>query len=282
MVCSTPASNDIGQAVKPLHPLASAMPGEVDQEEWRAQQLDDATFGMHPPLVHPKLAELACTTRIDNEAEVLVEHFEDEAHDVEERQQRHLPEPILSLSLGRCRDRGCGATVEVTEYGFLRIGAIQESGPISAYNRHMPESRRVKQGDVIVEVNGSQGHATWLKQELRRHDQVRLGIFRPQSFTIGKLRKAERHLGVDIVCIADGTAIYIANIHAEGLLRDFNVCNPASAVRRGDMIVAVNGQVGVVTELARVLKDAEEIELTIAHVEGAQMSGLDTSSQTCS
>jgi len=153
-------------------------------------------------------------------------------------------------------------------------------GLVGAWNRANPD-HRVERGDHIVAANGLAGDAQAIidvmKSQTRlelqvvgRHDRRRtsgddhlaptddrahfeLHIVRPQP---------QASLGlIDRPAGSDG--ILIDEVHAGGVVAEFNRRSPGKKLKSGDVIVAVNGVAGNIEQMRRELKSAQELTLTI-------------------
>jgi len=139
------------------------------------------------------------------------------------------------------------------------------AGPIMAYNSAVELEQQILPGHFVVSVNGVEGDATAMQREMQRKSRLEVVLGRPEDVRIAINVDSRRSLGIGIPRRQTGSSLAITQVR-KGPVEDWNAENPWQKVQVGDRIVAVNGQRGKASDLARSLKAAMKIprmQLTI-------------------
>lgn len=137
-------------------------------------------------------------------------------------------------------------------------------GLVTRHNMENP-AHAVKEGDMIVEVNGRRGAPKDLIDTLQAGvGQILSLVFKKCGEAFVQLMVPEgQSLGLQVD--SDGTALTITRIHP-GVMSSWNEANPGAAVRPGDRIVAVNGQRGNARALLEETKRKGALTLSVVRV----------------
>merc|ERR1712048_299440 len=105
----------------------------------------------------------------------------------------------------------------------------------------MGESRRVGEGDRIVEVNGVSQSPLEIRQRLQEDALIKMRVLRREEFQVDILKEGGSSLGMDVNCKAGREGLTIIGIRDTGLAHQWNMANPSRSLRIHDRIVEVNG-----------------------------------------
>mmetsp|Transcript_107425 Transcript_107425/g.310482 ORF Transcript_107425/g.310482 Transcript_107425/m.310482 type:complete len:231 (+) Transcript_107425:71-763(+) len=167
-------------------------------------------------------------------------------------------------ALVQIEDEGdLGMHLDITPKDRLRISKIEDRGPVVAYNAGVAESLRVREGDLILSVNGVTADCKAKVGALAACGRMDLEIGRARTFVVRVPDASQGKLGLDLVVHPAGAAAYITQVFSKGLVQTWNQQNPELDVRSGDMIIAVNGQTGTSLELTQLAVSTSKLELTI-------------------
>mmetsp|Transcript_52268 Transcript_52268/g.150521 ORF Transcript_52268/g.150521 Transcript_52268/m.150521 type:complete len:251 (-) Transcript_52268:101-853(-) len=155
--------------------------------------------------------------------------------------------------------------LDVLHNGALRINAIVELSPFAIYNGTVDERSQIRAGDCIIMFNGEPAAGA----DYAVGGIVELKLCRPSQFTVRDLDKTKGPLGLQVVFAMSSTAIYLSGIAPDSVIEAYNRRSPASAVRAGDLIVAVNGTSGNASELMKTIRDSDVLELSIDRIADA-------------
>lgn len=143
--------------------------------------------------------------------------------------------------------------------GALRINRVPERGIFARFNAKA--QRQIQQGDFIMAVGG----APISSKSFTIGGALELTMLRPHRL-VAQLPEKEGPLGLDIASTASSTALYVVGIRPRGRVHAHGAECPASELRHGDIIVAVNGVGGDAPALERGLKACGALELIIDRI----------------
>mmetsp|Transcript_76642 Transcript_76642/g.222542 ORF Transcript_76642/g.222542 Transcript_76642/m.222542 type:complete len:235 (+) Transcript_76642:83-787(+) len=132
------------------------------------------------------------------------------------------------------------------------VGAVQE------HNIIVPSEERIIEGDCIVSVNGTSAMDA-MTEAFFSDTELELVVRRPKMFSVS-VQKNGRSLGMKMTHLAEGKAIFIADIEDDGAVRASN-----ADVLPGDRLVSVNGKRGV-SEMVAELTSRDDLELQLARI----------------
>mmetsp|Transcript_93248 Transcript_93248/g.216715 ORF Transcript_93248/g.216715 Transcript_93248/m.216715 type:complete len:354 (-) Transcript_93248:98-1159(-) len=179
--------------------------------------------------------------------------MEDQDYPLEpEREFRVLLDLPERHSLGLTFDAQDGIMLHVLEVG---------KGEIDQHNKVADDDVQVRPHDYIVKVNGLEGSSAQLLSEIKKATQLELLVRRPWQFSIAvSCSNTKRGPGL-MLKSPSGSALVVAGVK-EGPVKDWNTAFPAQAVRVGDRIIAVDGEIGSASRLQKLMK-ASHFHLTI-------------------
>jgi len=152
-----------------------------------------------------------------------------------------------------------GLSVNGEDGQRLLVEKINE-GLITRNNQANP-GQCVREGDVIVEVNGRRGFPKELIEQIQNFGgaPIRL-VFKRSEVYVQLMVPEGQQLGLQVD--SDGMALTISRIHP-GAMDTWNQANPGSAIRPRDRIVAVNGKRGNARVLLEETKKKGSLALSV-------------------
>jgi len=144
-------------------------------------------------------------------------------------------------------------------------------GLFEQYNENLKAAERVKFDDFIVKVNGFHGHSAVMLEEMKQAVRLDMLMKRSTELCVALVKKEERKksfgirlpskevgnapsdsegpaeemkkaLGLQFTGKILGNTLLISHVDSEGAAQDWNASNPTQKIKKGDRIVAVNGQ----------------------------------------
>jgi len=156
-----------------------------------------------------------------------------------------------------------GALLDVLDMKTLRVVEVRRTGRLRLYNARAEEHQRVLPGYFIVGVNGIDGGAAEMVEEMRRSRVWKLQVARSHEFTV-PLEKTGP-LRVDLQFEQDSDCIVVRKIGDIGVLKEYNdSADVEHRVRPGDRILGVNDNAGPAKTLLETLRSSTDLNLKIA------------------
>lgn len=147
---------------------------------------------------------------------------------------------VLTVTLKRQSGGSHGMLTDSSDAVTLDVASLDE-GPgqtaVGDYNASAEAALRLRDGDVILSVNGIHGHARKMQAELDMKDQVVCKVCRMTEFEIRVVKK--HSFGIDIGHA--GASLVILKM-SDGAFTAWNEENPDKKVRDLDRILEINGQ----------------------------------------
>jgi len=178
----------------------------------------------------------------------------------EEQAEEKLVEaqPIFTVTLTKPSEKaGLGLELDNTAGAEILICSVNEGGPIWYYNKYVAEEFRVKAGDFLISVNGVKGDIEKLVEEVHRVVAPELKIARPQVWEVVFNKVEEESLGLGLGVVPKTTSLtkkkkvsterpksVVVTKVLEGAVSKFNDSSPEKAIRDGDRILSINGELG--------------------------------------
>lgn len=149
-----------------------------------------------------------------------------------------------------------GLNLDMTEGSHIHIQSVIEHGSIWHYNQAMlDDARRIKAGDFLISVNGLQGDAASLMEELKLRDQSVVEIIRPTLWEVQLRRETGTSWGLGLSAAPMTMSLVITKVIA-GAASAWNLQNPDAVLKKGDRILAVNGATGKASgEMLRMIQN---------------------------
>lgn len=134
------------------------------------------------------------------------------------------------------------------------------AGVIRSYNTTAPPELQVKEGDIIVAVNGVRGDASQMITRFKEDMTIELALFRPRPWRIS-IKQKPGDLLSSLKCAASGISLLLVDVPRT--IKDFNACNARSALREDDRIIAVNGINNDVRKMLLEVDRASNLDLVL-------------------
>jgi len=151
---------------------------------------------------------------------------------------------IIKVTVNKpTKKAGLGLKLDITDGSHIHIYDIIDQGPVSYYNQQVRDALKIKPGDFLVSVNGVQGDATHLMDELSAKDQSILEISRPELWEVRLDKKEDETWGLGLACAPMTTSLVVTKVVA-GAAAMWNLEHPRAAMKRGDRILSINGAAG--------------------------------------
>merc|ERR1711933_617207 len=125
------------------------------------------------------------------------------------------------------------------------------------YNKVAGSDKQVREGDYIVEVNGTRGDVLDIVKVLNEDPKLAMVVKRPLEIAVS-IPKVGSSLGLDLSYKADAKSLLIKEIKA-GPIDTWNANNPGKKVAKNDRIIAANSVSGEAEQIAEVLKQGNDI-----------------------
>lgn len=172
-------------------------------------------------------------------------------------------EPSQETSTFEVKVNGAhGIQIDGSDPECTIVRKVNEDGMVAKWNTSAPENKIVKEGDRVLEVNGTQGSSIEMAKILRQEGPFTLLLQKPQEKVVALRRPGE--LGVVLNYQKAGAnaqgsiSPWIAKING-GLLGSWNIQNPEEAVSVHDRIRAVNGISGTPEEIMAAIRDSKDL-----------------------
>jgi len=178
--------------------------------------------------------------------------------------QEYLPGPPAEITMKLDKDPKKKHGLELdTRDGVSAYVTAVKAGPFETINKTAKACDQLMPGDFIMKVNGVEGTAQKILDELKTAKSVEMVVRRPVEIclTIDK-KGAKKLVGVEFPKKAPGAALLITKI-AEGPFQDWNAAHPEMEVRSGDRIVAIGPVHGKATTLQKKMNAANKFQVTI-------------------
>lgn len=159
--------------------------------------------------------------------------------------------------------KALGVELDTQAISLVYVNDVKD-GVVQAYNRTAKPESRLRPGQFIVKVNGVEGLASDMVDEMNRLANLRLLVRQPFTMCVAIDKKSQKGLlaGVDFVK-KSAVCCLLINQLGEGPIEEWNTENPDREVRVGDRIIAVNGQKGKAADLLKKLKALNRCLITI-------------------
>eukprot|EP00440_Ansanella_granifera_P018580 gb/GFBE01020182.1/.p1 GENE.gb/GFBE01020182.1/~~gb/GFBE01020182.1/.p1 ORF type:complete len:332 (+),score=86.86 gb/GFBE01020182.1/:1-996(+) len=160
---------------------------------------------------------------------------------------------LVTVTIRKAAGESLGLSLDTLDSHALLISAVLD-GPVRRYNKATADVQlRVQPGDSLLAVDGAAGSSEALVSRLKaftseqtcaaEEESLELILQRPRSFTVN-IQRAYRPLGLQLEHSGAAASGLLVQAVTPGLLRDWNVANRSSAVKRLDRILRVNGAAG--------------------------------------
>mmetsp|Transcript_68440 Transcript_68440/g.155020 ORF Transcript_68440/g.155020 Transcript_68440/m.155020 type:complete len:293 (-) Transcript_68440:134-1012(-) len=168
------------------------------------------------------------------------------------------------MTLSRKPDATLGMQLDALDGITLVVQSLAETGMVADYNAAAEEEEQVRVGDAILEVNGS-GTQTIMVTQLKGAQELSITACRLSCHFVMEINKLEwEMLGMELRYFNEASLSVVVTSVSIGPVMEWNKKNPASEVKAGCRIVAVNGEAGKGKELMDRINATEEIlELSI-------------------
>lgn len=159
--------------------------------------------------------------------------------------------------------KALGVDLDTQANSLVYVNDVKD-GVVQVYNRTAKPESRLGPGHFIIKVNGVEGLASDMVDEMNRLASLRLLVRKPFTMCVAIDKKSHKGLlaGVDFVK-RSAVGCLLINQLSEGPIEEWNIVNPGREVRVGDRIIAVNGQKGKAADLLKKLKALNRCLITI-------------------
>mmetsp|Transcript_132790 Transcript_132790/g.331282 ORF Transcript_132790/g.331282 Transcript_132790/m.331282 type:complete len:155 (-) Transcript_132790:44-508(-) len=131
---------------------------------------------------------------------------------------------------------------------FICDVSSDERTPLGKYNAGVPEDRRIRPGDYIMEVNGERESAQVMNGALRNVDKLDLLVLRPNTWQRQITKDPTSGVGLELSHARGTSSLVIQEVREGGV-----VSREAPEVQPGDRITAVDGVTGTPDKLMRTI-----------------------------
>jgi len=154
-----------------------------------------------------------------------------------------------------------GLDLSLTGGVVARVTGVQP-GPVQDWNEKASKENQIREGDMIVEVNGVSSKATDMLRRLREDTILNLVVKRRIEFMV-QICKGTQIIGMDVQCTKNREGLLVNKVK-DGAMKNWNLANPDRMVNKDDRIVEINGFSGEAKALLHKLKDApDELDMRI-------------------
>ncbi|CAK9104898.1 unnamed protein product [Durusdinium trenchii] len=169
----------------------------------------------------------------------------------------------LDLSLGS----NVGVAFDVQDKSFPVVKEVY-GGLLQVWNSSCSPAEMVQVNDRLIEVDGQQGSKTELCDRLQERKDAGDGVLelkfrRPREKKVVLSKTEGKEFGITLNYFKSASKVLIAGLDEDGLVQDWNLAHPETPVKRGDVIIEVNGLRDDVTKMVLEMKNSEQPSLTL-------------------
>jgi len=164
-----------------------------------------------------------------------------------------------------------GWRLEETRSGQLMVTALGDDGAVAKHNTRFASvlARRIRLGDIIVEVNGVRGDAREFSFLLAKLSQRECGfavvLKHSEEFSTTVVRNS-KSMGLELKFSEAHECLEIESVMPEGAVMEHNRGNTRERLKSHDMILEVNGVQGSGWELLKIIQGSETCALRVCRV----------------
>merc|ERR1719414_371601 len=138
---------------------------------------------------------------------------------------------IIKVTVNKpTKKAGLGLKLDITDGAHIHIYDVIEGGPVFHYNQQVRDALQIKAGDFLISVNGIQGDAGMIMEELQTKDQSVLEISRPELWEVRLDKKGDESWGLGLSCAPHTTSLVITKVVA-GAAAMWNLEHPGAAMK---------------------------------------------------
>eukprot|EP00931_Biecheleriopsis_adriatica_P110461 TRINITY_DN8474_c0_g1_i1.p1 TRINITY_DN8474_c0_g1~~TRINITY_DN8474_c0_g1_i1.p1 ORF type:complete len:686 (+),score=131.55 TRINITY_DN8474_c0_g1_i1:63-2120(+) len=176
----------------------------------------------------------------------------------------NLP-PTYTAQLDGRPGMDLGAVFDTTEDSKCIVAGLMPGGLMASYNANASPSQAIKQGDIVMSVNGMMGPAGEIAGRIMTEGamgRLTLNMKRGKVLKVYLNKGAAQSVGVGISPQDNSLGICVQDVRPDGMLQTWNLKNPGKMVRPGDRIVSVNGQTSQEAVIT-LLKTSNELAMDV-------------------
>lgn len=173
------------------------------------------------------------------------------------------PPPEFHITIENPTSKPLGMDLDTQDEHTVYVENVRPLGLVDLYNSNSKPTERLLAGHFITQVNGVQGRASELMEEINKRSVLRLVVRRPFVFCVAVDKKdKKRETGMNFNRRSYAGSLII-NQMWQGPVMEWNRRHPEKEVHLGDRIVAVNGVKGRASDMAKAMKSLDRFIMTI-------------------
>jgi hypothetical protein len=177
---------------------------------------------------------------------------------------QELPADVREFraKFARCPGEPLGFRVDAADDSVLQVSLVR-AGCVEEYNKHMTADMQIKEGDFIIEVNGSRDGRVMLAH-LQRTKLLDMRIQRAQPFSI-VLESTTPSLMQCLTCTPMCISLLIHDVQDK--FAQWNEDHPEMPLRSSDRILEVNGISKDSESMMKQLETCSELHMVLVRPE---------------
>jgi len=173
------------------------------------------------------------------------------------------PPPEFRITIEKPSAKSWGMDLDTQDDNTLYVESVRPNGLVDLHNNNSKPAERLLAGHFIMQVNGVQGGASVLGQEINKLSVLRSVVRRPLVFCVAVNKKDKKQdIGLSFNKTSCAGCLLITQM-LQGPVMDWNRKNPGREVLLGDRIIAVNGAKGKASDMAKKMKSLERFIMTV-------------------